>query len=623
MADNVAGLGYIARNSPIHRLTGASKLLMVVLVSVAAMITYDTRFLVAVILLSCTLFAMSRVKLRELRTIVLLIGAFMLMNNLFIFLFAPEEGVKIYGTRQVLLPLFGRYVLTREQLFYQLNVTIKYFSIMPIALIFFVTTEPSEFASSLNRIGVSYKIGYSVALALRYIPDIRREYQEISQAQQARGIDLSKNAKLTQRVKGATAILFPLIFSSLDRIETIANAMELRSFGKHKQRTWYRARPFAKADYVVIVGSTLLVVIAIALNIVNGGRFYNPFRERIEIQQVYVTDAPVNPNATREAVLLKEYLNQSYGNVVLSGQYADGVDAPEIHAIYGETGKYPAMMGFDLIYSGTTASANEAKGDQAIAWATDWGMRGGIVTFCWHWLAPAGNHLSAEYPWNKSFYAQGTSFDLQKALSGEDAAGYALLLEDIDAASMALKTLQEAGVPVLWRPLHEASGGWFWWGSAGAEAYKALWNLMYDRMVNVHGLNNLIWVWNGQHNDTDALRAWYPGDDTVDIIGEDIYPDRQDYASHVERFDEAQAYTDANKIVALTETGVIPDPDLLSKDGAMWAWFAPWYREYVVDMSAGYENGLYSGEYTSAEMLRKVYTHELVITLDELPWFEE
>lgn len=274
----VAGLGFIQRNSPVHRLTGASKLLMVLFVSVAAMITYDTRFLLGVIVGAVFMFALARIRLSEMKTIVTLIVMFMVLNNVFIYLFAPEEGVRIYGSRHELLPLFGRYSITQEQLFYQLNVTIKYFSIMPLALIFFVTTEPSEFAASLNKIGVSYKVGYSVALALRYIPDVRRSFHEISQAQQARGIDLSRKAKLAARVKGATAILFPLIFSSLDKIETISNAMELRSFGKAKKRTWYRARPFTRWDYLVIAISALAVLAAIWLNVVNQGRFYNPFR---------------------------------------------------------------------------------------------------------------------------------------------------------------------------------------------------------------------------------------------------------------------------------------------------------------------------------------------------------
>ena len=271
------GLGYIPKKSPVHRLTGASKLIMVVLVSFACMITYDTRFLLAVIAGSCTMFAVSRVPLRDLKVILTLIGIFMILNNVFIFLFSPEEGVAIYGTRHLLADLIGRYTLTQEQLFYQLNVTLKYFSIMPLALIFFVTTEPSEFASSLNKTGVSYKVAYSVSLALRYIPTLQREYIEISQAQQARGTDMSSSVNLSRRIKGAITIIFPLIVTSIDKIETISYAMELRSFGKNKQRTWYRYRPFTKADYAVIAVSALLIAIAAVLDILNGGRFYNPF----------------------------------------------------------------------------------------------------------------------------------------------------------------------------------------------------------------------------------------------------------------------------------------------------------------------------------------------------------
>ena len=277
MAKGGLGLGYIPKESPVHRLTGASKLLMVVLVSLACMITYDTRFLLVVIVASLTMFAVAKVPLHDMRAILTLIGVFMLLNNIFIFLFSPEEGVGIYGTRHVIEHLVGHYTLTQEQLFYQLNVTLKYFSIVPLALIFFVTTEPSEFASSLNKVGVNYKAAYSVSLALRYIPSIQREYIEISQAQQARGADISKGAKFTNRVKGLISIAFPLIVTSIDKIEIISYAMELRCFGKNKTRTWYRERAFSKADYIVVIASVLLVAAAVALNIMNGGRFYNPF----------------------------------------------------------------------------------------------------------------------------------------------------------------------------------------------------------------------------------------------------------------------------------------------------------------------------------------------------------
>ena len=277
MARRGLGLGYIPKDSPVHRLTGAAKLLMVVLVSLAAMITFDTRFLAAIIVASCTMFVVSRVPVSDLKIILTLIGIFMILNNVFIFLFSPEEGVGIYGTRHLIVHLVGNYTVTQEQLFYQLNVTLKYLAIVPIALIFFVTTEPSEFASSLNKVGVNYKAAYSVSLALRYIPTVQREYREISQAQQARGVDISKNVKLHQRVKGIVTIVFPLIVTSIDKIDIISCAMELRSFGKNKQRTWYRARAFTIADYIVVIVSASLIAVSVILNILNGGRFYNPF----------------------------------------------------------------------------------------------------------------------------------------------------------------------------------------------------------------------------------------------------------------------------------------------------------------------------------------------------------
>ena len=271
------GLSYIKQDTPIHHLCGASKLLMVVLASLAAMITFDTRFLVLIIITSFTMFTIAKVPLKDIKLILTLIGVLMIMNNIFIFLFSPEHGTYIYGTRNEILHIAGRYYLTQEQLFYQLNVTLKYLAILPLALIFFVTTEPSEFAASLNAIGINYKIAYAVAIALRYMPGVQREYQEISQAQQARGTDISKNVKLSKRVKGIITILLPLVITSIDKIDRIANAMELRSFGKNKARTWYNYRPFKISDYAVILTSALLMATAVILIGVNNGRFFNPF----------------------------------------------------------------------------------------------------------------------------------------------------------------------------------------------------------------------------------------------------------------------------------------------------------------------------------------------------------
>ncbi|MBR1710386.1 MAG: energy-coupling factor transporter transmembrane protein EcfT [Clostridia bacterium] len=268
---------YIDRPSPIHKMTGASKLVCLLLWSSAAMITYDTRFLTVLPILSLLLFILSKIRLHDVRVVLGFTAIFMVLNNLLVFLFAPQHGVSIYGTRHVLFTIGGNYVITQEQLFYHLNLILKYFATIPIVLLFVSTTNPSEFAASLNRIGVKYSIAYAVALALRYIPDVQLEYHEISQAQQARGIEMSKKENLVKRLKNASAILVPLILSSMDRIETISNAMELRCFGKHKKRTWYMGRKFSLLDILSIVFCACLLLLALFLNHVNGGRFYNPF----------------------------------------------------------------------------------------------------------------------------------------------------------------------------------------------------------------------------------------------------------------------------------------------------------------------------------------------------------
>ncbi len=268
---------YIDRPSPIHRLTGATKLVCLLLWSFAAMLTYDTRLLALLAVLSIALFRAGRIRLRDVRFMLGFTLVFLVLNNLLIFLFSPQHGVDIYGAKHALLALGGRYDLTAEQLFYHLNLVLKYLATIPIVLLFVCTTNPSEFAASLNRIGVSYRIAYAVALALRYIPDIQRTYHDISQAQQARGIRLSRRENLVKRLKNASAILIPLILSSMDRIEAISNAMELRGFGKHRNRSWYMARPFTRWDVLAMVFCLLLLAAALLLNVRNGGRFWNPF----------------------------------------------------------------------------------------------------------------------------------------------------------------------------------------------------------------------------------------------------------------------------------------------------------------------------------------------------------
>ena len=268
---------YIDRPSQIHRLTGACKLVCLIAWSLAAMTSFYTPLLIFLTLAAFWLFHMAKLKVKDISFMLALMIAYIVLNNVLIFLFSPDHGTSIYGTETVLFKLFGPYVVTAEQLFYHLNVILKNACTIPIVLLFVCTTNPSEFAASLNRIGVSYRISYAVALALRYIPDIQREYRDISLAQQARGTEMSKKASLVDRLKAASTILIPLILSSMERIETISNAMELRGFGKNRNRSWYSGRKFSRADILSIAVCLGLMVISLLITFLNGSRYFNPF----------------------------------------------------------------------------------------------------------------------------------------------------------------------------------------------------------------------------------------------------------------------------------------------------------------------------------------------------------
>lgn len=273
----VAVLNYIKRQSPVHELTGTTKLVFFLAWSIVSMVTFDTRVLVCMLAVGAVIFKVSKITIRDISVVLGLAAIFLLLNNLFIYLFTPEYGVEVYESRDVLFTIVGRYTVTAQQLFYHLNITLKVICVVPIALLFIACTDPSEFASSLARIGVSYRAGYAVSLALRYIPDVQREYRNISQAQQARGIDLSGKDKLLTRLKNSVAILLPLIMSSINRIEVVSNAMELRGFGKEKKRTWYMQRKLNRNDWLAIALAAAIVAVGMTVTFWDGSRFYNPF----------------------------------------------------------------------------------------------------------------------------------------------------------------------------------------------------------------------------------------------------------------------------------------------------------------------------------------------------------
>ncbi len=324
-----------------------------------------------------------------------------------------------------------------------------------------------------------------------------------------------------------------------------------------------------------------------------------------------VEPTPVNPNADENTKRLYKFLCDIYGKYSLAGQYADeGRASSEYEKITAKTGKTFAVLGLDMgNYSlGSKAHGAESK---TVEYAYDWYKNaGGIVQLCWHWTTPEDYAVNAgDQPWYSSFYKEGSKLDLDKIMNGEDDAAYQLLMDDIDNMANELARLRDAGVPVLWRPLHEASGGWFWWGNCEPESYKKLWNVMYDKMTNEHNLTNLIWVWNGQDP------AWYPGDETVDINGWDIYAGNHVDSSQSGRFDDmATNYGTKTKLIALTENGCVMDPDKVFNDNARWLFWGTWSDPFTMKLGV-----VINDEYTTVELLTKAYNHERVLTLDELP----
>lgn len=269
---------YIDRDNFIYNLSGLTKLVCFMCMTFAVMFSYDIRYILFVMALSVVFFRFSEISFRQIKLMTIYVIIFLAMNFILTFIFSPQYGVEIYGTKHEMFHIAGRYVVTQEQLLYQVTKVTKYASVVPLGMIFLLTTNPSEFAASINRVGCNYKAAYALSLTLRYFPDMIRDYQDIALAQQSRGLDLSRKEKLGTRLKNVMNICVPLIFSTLDRIELISNAMDLRGFGKHKKRTWYVAKPLQKQDWMamgfalcVFLGSLFLTIF------VNQSRFFNPF----------------------------------------------------------------------------------------------------------------------------------------------------------------------------------------------------------------------------------------------------------------------------------------------------------------------------------------------------------
>ncbi|OSS47581.1 hypothetical protein B5807_07252 [Epicoccum nigrum] len=308
-----------------------------------------------------------------------------------------------------------------------------------------------------------------------------------------------------------------------------------------------------------------------------------------------ITTQPVSPNANADARALLKYLGSVYGKNILSGQQ----DQESLDWVTANVGKTPAILGLDFMdytESRTSRGASSTDVDKAIAFS----KKGGIVTFVWHWGAPVGLYDNATQPWYSGFYTAATDFNVETALVDTKNANYTLLVKDIDTIAVQLKKLQDNGVPVLFRPLHEAEGAWFWWGAKGPGPAKKLYKLVFDRLTRVHGLKNLVWVWNSVATD------WYPGNSYVDVVSADTYA-QGDHGPISATYNNLLTLTGDTKIIAAAEIGSVMDPAQLKAYQADWAWFVVWTGEYIS-----------GGVWNSLELLKSVYNDAYVLTLDEI-----
>lgn len=307
---------------------------------------------------------------------------------------------------------------------------------------------------------------------------------------------------------------------------------------------------------------------------------------------------PVNKNATGKTKELLNYLWDTAGNAIITGQHTQTNPMEEISYIEKITGKRPKLRGFELLayspninYSDasepclTEIYENRGTLETALKWAKE---SDGIVTFSFHWYSPVGGR-------DKSFYAEHTDFDATRVLE-EGTPERAAFFHDMDVIAEELKRFEAEDIPILWRPFHESDGTWFWWGAKGPEVARELYKLMYEYYTEVHHINNLLWVWNCR------LAQGYPGDEYVDVISVDIY--LQEYAptDYRQEYLDLVAATTKNKVAALAEIGYLPDVRMLEKSRTPWAYYMTWSKEFCI-----------GEKFNTIENLKAIYASEYAI----------
>ncbi|KAA6301123.1 MAG: 4-beta-mannosidase [Candidatus Ordinivivax streblomastigis] len=319
-------------------------------------------------------------------------------------------------------------------------------------------------------------------------------------------------------------------------------------------------------------------------------------------------------HASPEAIKLYNFLEENYGKKIISGTMANvNWNTNEADWVYKHTGKYPALNGFDYIHLYT--SWVNYSNTQVVE---DWWAHNGIVTMCWHWNVPRsqGSTDYAFYTKTGEHASDGTDFDIRKAvIDGTYENG--IVKADLQKIADKLLLLKQKNIPILWRPLHEAAGGWFWWGAKGAEPCKALWKMMFDYFQE-RELNNLIWIWTAEPKDmVGSVNAWYPGDEYVDIIGRDIYNQTKAGSMLAEYNKLKNLYPE--KIITLSEFGNVAGVTEQWNAGATWSWMMPWYDYSRTNNTSGSNYDNTDHQYANIQYWKNAFANENVISRDQMP----
>lgn len=327
------------------------------------------------------------------------------------------------------------------------------------------------------------------------------------------------------------------------------------------------------------------------------------------------------PNPSPQAKKLYNYLLSIYGKQTLSGAMANvNWNINESTWVYKHTGKWPAINGFDFLHF-FASSPNGWIDYENTAVVEKWWNDGGIVAAMWHWNVQANDGTNYTCTPGLEQDANHTNFDVSK-IDDVNSDEYKQIIKDLDKVAGYLKLLRDKNIPVLWRPLHEAAGNyyhtewngtaWFWWGYHGPEPFKKLWRLMFDRFVNVHGLNNLVWVWTYEDH-----VEWYPGDEYVDIIGSDIYNETTVDFFSGRYADMTSLYK--GKLAAMAECGGVSKMSNQWAAGAKWLYFMPWYDyNRTKDVTASDFESM-AHEHANIEWWKDAWNLEFVISREDLP----